>query len=286
VVTLSNGQSVALSISGVSFSGADSGDFGEVNNCPPTLAAGEICTINVTFSPLAAGARTATLNVTDSAGNSPQTISLTGTGVVPVILSPTSLAFGTVALGGSSTAPPVTLTNNQIVPLTNIGVAATAPFSQTNTCGTSLAAGAKCQITVTFSPTTVGLVTGAVTISDSAVGSPQSIAAKGTGAAPVVLTPASLSFGTVALGTPSTKTITLTNHQKTTLTVSALGIVGTDSGDFSQTNNCVPSVAAAGTCTINVTFTPSAKGTRVATLTITDSAVTSPQSAKLTGTGE
>jgi len=239
----------------------------------------------VTFAPTASGARSATLSVTDDAGNSPQTIPVNGTGVVPVTLSTSNLNFGNVPLGTSLTSV-VTLTNNQSVPLTGIKITTAAPFSQVNTCGTSIAAGATCKIKVTFSPTVTGAQSGTVTITDSAPNSPQTIAVKGSGLLPVTFLPSSMNFGTLTVGfTSSPMTISMTNHLKTTLSVASVSITGANSGDFAQTNNCTPSVAAGGTCLINVTFTPQAVGTRTGALTVTDNAVTSPQSVSLTGKG-
>jgi hypothetical protein len=181
----------------------------------------------------------------------------------------------------------VTLTNNQNVALTNISIVANAPFSQINTCGTSIAPGAKCKITVTFTPAVLGTKTGAVTISDSAATSPQTIAVRGTGASPVTFSPTSLSFGTVAVGNASSPLpTTLTNHQKTPLTINSISIIGTNSADFSQTNNCPGSLAAGGTCTISVTFSPRASGSRSGKLKIVDNAVNSPQNVALSGTGQ
>jgi hypothetical protein len=289
VVTLTNNQTTALTISSIGFTGADSGDFAQTNNCGTSVNAGSTCTINVTFDPAASGARTATLNVTDNAGNSPQTVSLSGTGIVPVTLSATSLSFGTVLVGASATAHPVTLTNNQTVSLTNINISVSgAAFSQVNTCGTSIGPGAQCSITVTFTPKASGAQTGTVTIADSASNSPQTISLKGSGELPVTLTPATLAFGTQTVGTTSApKTETVANNQKVTLDITSITITGNDAGDFTQTGTtCGSTLSAGAKCTITLTFTPAANGARTATLKLTDNATTSPQTAKLSGTGD
>ncbi len=79
-VTLTNNLPTTLTISGISFAGADPGDFAETNTCDGSVHAKGKCTISVTFTPKATGARTATLTVSDSANNSPQTVAVTGTG--------------------------------------------------------------------------------------------------------------------------------------------------------------------------------------------------------------
>jgi hypothetical protein len=288
VVTLTNNLTTTLTISSIGFTGTNSGDFAQTNNCGTSVNAGASCTINVTFTPAASGTRTATLNVTDNAGNSPQIVSLTGTGIVPVTLSTASISFGTVLVDSRATAAPVTLTNNQSVSLTNISITVTgAAYSQVNTCGTSIAAGAQCTITVTFAPKTSGSQTGMVTISDSALNSPQTISLKGAGELPVALSPGTLAFGTETVGvTSAPKTETVTNNQKATLDITSIAISGADASNFTETGTtCGSTLAAGAKCTITVTFTPSATGARSATLDITDSALTSPQTAKLTGTG-
>jgi hypothetical protein len=288
-VSLINNSSVTLNLANIGFTGSNSGNFSQNNNCGSAVAAGASCTINVAFSPNAAGTFTATLNVTDDAGNSPQTASVIGTGASPVTLSASSLTFGTVLVGGSSTAKPVTLTNNQSVALTNISISINNPnYSQVNTCGTSIAAGAKCTITVKFAPTTSGTQTGSVAISDSASGSPQTISLQGSGLLPVTLSPATLAFGNQTVGsTSAAKVATVTNNQKVALTISSVTFGGADPGDFGQSvNTCGNSLPANSKCTISITFTPQAKGARSATLNLNDSATTSPQTASLTGTGK
>jgi hypothetical protein len=289
VVTLVNNSSVTLTITSISFTGSNSSNFNQTNTCGGSVIAGGSCTISVTFTPNASGAFTATLNITDSASNSPQSVSLSGTGIVPVTLSTSSLSFGNVLVGSSSTAPAVTLTNHQSVSLTNIAITVTgAAFSQVNTCGSSIAAGAQCTVTVTFAPTTSGAQTGTVKITDSASNSPQTISLKGSGVLPVTLTPATLAFGDENVGTTSApETETVTNNQKVALTIDSITITGADEGDFAETGTtCGSTLAAGAKCTITLTFTPVATGARSATLKLTDSASTSPQTAKLTGTGE
>jgi hypothetical protein len=287
-VTLYNGLSTPISINNVFGGGADPGDFKQSNNCGSSLSAGASCTISISFDPTALGTRTATLNVSDTAPNSPQVIALSGTGSAPVTLSSTSLAFGAVLIKTTKTAPAITLSNLMDGPLTGISVAASGTgYSQTNTCGTSIAANSTCTITVAFEPTTPAKETGAITITYSAVNSPQTISLTGTGRLPVSVTPVNISFGTVSVGTTSSASkVTVTNNEKPSLTIKSLTFSGTDPKDFAETDDCIGAVAGGGTCTINVTFTPQATGDRTATLSITDNANTSPQTVKLAGTGD
>lgn len=287
-LTLTNAQSVTLNISSIGFSGANSGDFAQTNNCGGSLDPSASCTISVTFTPAGLGARAASINVNDDAANSPQTASLSGTGISPVTLSASSVNFGNVLVGSKATARSVTLTNNQNVPLTNISITivGSSAFSQVNTCGSSVPANGHCSISVTFAPNSGGRVTATVNISDSASNSPQTISLSGTGLQPISLSPSALSFGAQAVGTSSApKSIIVTNHEQITVNFTTIAITGVNMSDFSQTNNCT-SLTPGATCTVSVVFSPSASGARMATLTLTDSATNSPQTAKLTGTGQ
>lgn len=103
-----------------------------------------------------------------------------------------------------------------------------------------------------------------------------------TAPASVSLLPATLTFASQTVGTQSAAlTVTLQNPGGATLAVSNIQT----SGDFAETNNCPASVAALASCAITVTFTPTASGARLGTLTVTDNAANSPQTVPLSGTG-
>jgi hypothetical protein len=296
MVTLSNTGTATLTISSIAITGTNSGDFSQTNTCGASLAVGTNCSVSVTFKPTATGARSASLTITDNAANSPQSVSLTGTGTAPVVsLSPASVSFGNQPVGTSSTAHNVTLSNtgNAALTITNIVITGTnsGDFSQINTCPASpvtLSAGANCTISITFKPTATGSRSASVSITDNASGGPQSVSLSGTGtpAAPVVsLSPTILSFGNQHVGTSSTaQSVTLTNIGNATLTLS-MAITGANSSDFSETNTCGVLVAPGSNCTISVTFKPTAAGNRSASVTITDNAPGSPHSVPLTGSG-
>jgi hypothetical protein len=181
-VTLVNTGNAALTISTVSITGANASDFSPNNACGSSLAAGASCTVNVTFTPAAGGSRTASLTITDSAPGSPQSVSLSGTGLGPVAnLSLYALTFGSLAVGATSPAQTVTLMNTGSSPLNIMGIVASGDFGETNTCNMSLAAGGNCQISVTFSPTATGSLSGAVTVTYNGSGSPQTITLSGSG---------------------------------------------------------------------------------------------------------
>jgi hypothetical protein len=190
-MTLSNPGNAALSITGISVTGANASSFSQTNNCGASLAAAATCTITVTFTPASAASLTAAISVADNAAGSPQSAVVTGTGTVPLIpqavLSPTSLAFPSTTINTSATPLPVTLSNPGNTALTITGITVTganaSSFGQTNNCGASLAAGATCTITVTFTPTSAASFAAAISVADNAAGSPQSVAVTGTGSA-------------------------------------------------------------------------------------------------------
>jgi FG-GAP-like repeat/Abnormal spindle-like microcephaly-assoc'd, ASPM-SPD-2-Hydin/Beta-propeller repeat len=292
IATLTNTGTAALTINSIAISGANNGDFTETNNCGISLTPGATCNISVTFAPTAAGARLAAVTVTDNATGSPQTVTLTGTGTTPAgVASPANLTFGNQLVGSGSGAQVTALTNTGSATLTIASIAVTgansSDFSQSNNCGSSLGAGASCNISVTFSPQATGTRTASVTVSDNSSGGPQTVALTGIGVQPAIsLSPASLTFSSEGVGSKSAgKTVTLTNTGTATLTLTSIGITGTDSGDFSQTTTCGNSVTAGAKCTITVTFDPTASGARTASLSVVDNAPASPQTVALSGTG-
>ena len=279
VVTVKNNQATALAISGVSISA----NFSDTTTCTASLAAGASCTYTVTFIPAVVGSLTGSLSFT--AGGA-QNIALSGTSVAAVTVSPTALAFGNQATQTTSPSQTITVTNNQTTTLTGLSSSVTGTgFGRTTTCGSTLTVAThSCTISVTFSPTAMGPVTGNVTVNYTGSGSPQTVTLSGTGTNAVVLSPAVVDFGTQMLGmATAAQAITLNNAQNTALTISSIAIVGVT--DFTQTNNCGASLAAKASCTISAVFKPTVASNRVATLSVTDNATGSPHTMSLTGTG-
>jgi hypothetical protein len=216
-----------------------------------------------------------------------------GSGAVPLVnLSPASINFGQQATGVTSAAQSVTLSNvgTASLSLPSIIVVGNDPgdFAQTNNCGSSLASGASCNINVTFTPTTTGSRTATLMIYDNASGNPHTAGLSGTGiTAPVMsLSPTSMAWGYQVIGTPtSPESAMLANPGPLPTTVSSIALSGANPGDFSQTNNCGNSFAVGTDCYIYLTFTPTASGTRSASLVVTDNAGNSPQTISLSGAG-
>src|ERR1700688_2026906 len=284
-VTLKNSGNASLTITAIALTGTNSGDFPETTTCTSSLAAGASCTIKVQFKPSAIGARSAAVSITDNAAGSPQQVPLSGTGTTAEI-TPSSLSFGTLAVGLTSVVKTVTLKNLGTTAITITGAEA-GDFPKTATsCGSSLAAAASCAVRVTFKPTTTGARSANLTFTDNASGSPQQVPLSGTGTT-AELTPTSLSFGTLAVGlTSAVKTVTLKNVGTTAITITSIAVTGAEAGDFPKTaTSCGSSLAVAASCTVSVTFKPTTTGARSANLTFTDSAAGSPQQVPLSGTG-
>ena len=288
-VTLKNTGTAALAISSIAITGSNSTEFLKTaTTCAASLAVNATCTLSVDFKPAATGGRAAAISFTDNASGSPQQVPLSGTGTTAKF-TPTSVSFGDIAIGVTSAARTVTLTNIATTALSITAIAITgtnaADFVQTHTCGASLAAGAKCTFSVTFSPSATGARSASLSVTDNAAGSPQLIPLTGVGTT-AKLVPASLNFGSVTVGTTgAAKTVTLTNIATTALTITGISIVGTDAGDFLQTHTCGASLAAGASCTISVQFKPTMTGTRSASLNVTDNAAGSPQTVPVSGKG-
>src|SRR5579863_1549511 len=292
-VTLTNTGNASLVVNSISATG----DFTAVNTCNGSVGAGTNCSISITFKPSMAGFRTGSLTIADNSGNGTQVVALVGTGTVPTVtLSPTSVSFSGQPVGTTSTAVGVTLTNSGAAPLNITAIAASGDFKVapgTNCSTTSaLAAGASCTIEVSFVPTASGNRTGTLTITDNAPGSPQTVSLAGLGTAPIVqLSPMSYTFPGQVLGTTSPPLLVTVNNEggsplSAPLTITSL----TTSGDFAvlpsggsclTNNQYLPSQ----TCTVAVTFTPTAAGTRTGSLIVTDNAPDSPQTVALSGSG-
>jgi hypothetical protein len=202
-----------------------------------------------------------------------------------VALSNISLTFGLQLVGTTSSPQEVTLTNTGPIALNISSITASGDFLQENNCGSSLPAGESCTIRVAFRPSDKGVRSGAVTITDNAANSPQTIALTGTGTV-VQLSPMNLNFGNQRVGTISPPhSITLTNTGSAPLHIQGIAISGHNFGDFIETTTCGSSLPADTSCAIQVRFSPMATGPRQASLRVRDDGGGGTQDVKLTGTG-
>ncbi len=211
-----------------------------------------------------------------------------GGGTPAVTLSVSSLSFGKRVLGTSSAAKNVKLTNTGTAVLNISSITISGDYAiSAKTCGATVAVGASCTVSVTFTPTAIGIRNGILTFNDDAPTNPQTVQLKGTGTA-ISLSPTSLGFGTVAVGTTSAaKSITVKNVGTALVTFTGFSIGGTNPGDFQISGNtCGSSLAGGASCVVSIQFKPTATGTRKGTLRVADNGGGSPQTAALTGTGQ
>jgi uncharacterized repeat protein (TIGR03803 family) len=196
VVTLKNTSTttaVTITAGGITFAGTNPTSFIQTaTTCGSTLAAGASCTISVAFKPAASGALSGRLSVADSGAGSPQTVALTGTGLLPAptaTLTPSTLTFPTTTVGDSSVVQVVTLKDTSTTTALVIGSIVTnwpsgpqSFFAYTTTCPSTLAAGASCTVSITFKPAATGPLSATLSITDNATGSPQQVTLSGIGA--------------------------------------------------------------------------------------------------------
>jgi hypothetical protein len=188
VFTNSKAQTVTVTNTGVGILSitniALTGPFTQTNTCGSNVNAGSTCTLTVIFRPTTAGSITGSLSLTDNAPDSPQTINLKGTGTY-ILFNPSTFNFGNQPVGTKSLPKKITLSNkgSVAVSITKISLigANAGDFAETNTCGNSVAAGASCFITVTFTPSAAGKRTANVSVIDNGGGSPQTVSLTGTG---------------------------------------------------------------------------------------------------------
>jgi len=270
-VTVENDNDVAIPITSLTVTGP----FAIVTNaCGTTsLAAKTDCAIRLAFSPTSTGPASGALTLIDSAGT--QTVLLSGTGTAPAedTLSPASLTFPGTIIGATSAAQPVTLTNGGGNPLTSVAVSVSGPFQQTNNCTTQVAAGGYCSINVTYLASKAGNESGTLTVAD--IMRTQTVSLTGTGLLPPVFTvnPTSLTFAAQPVQVASApQTLNITNSGGATMANVGFQITGAGATSFTTAaNTCGATLAKGSSCSIRVTFKPTANGATQATLTITSS---------------
>jgi len=301
LVTLTNSGTANAGISSLSFSGTNADDFvvatgGPCTSTPFTLAPAAQCTVAITFTPAAGGRAAASLVIADNALDSPQTVTLSGAGDQPVVtLSARGLTFSAQVVGTTSTAQTETITNTGTADLSISTVAISGTnagdFSKSaDTCtGATVAPTHTCAVSITFAPSAAGGRSASLNFTDNAGGNPQVVNLSGTGTAPALhLAVSTLSFGNQLLSTTSAaKVETVTNIGNANLIISTATIGGTNASDFTRgTNTCTgATVAPSQTCSVSVTFRPSAAGNRSASLSFADNAAGTPQAVSLMGTG-
>jgi FG-GAP-like repeat/Abnormal spindle-like microcephaly-assoc'd, ASPM-SPD-2-Hydin/FG-GAP repeat len=216
--------------------------------------------------------------------NAAFTTTMLNTGVAS--FSPTApIVFPSQLFNTKSAAQVLTLTNIGTAPLSISSITVSGQFQVSDTCGSSLAAGAKCNISAAFQPKSAGKHTGLITLIDGASSKPQVIEVSGNGTA-IKVSPTNLRFGSQKVGTKSApQVLTATNEGSKAVQFGNAYIGGKDKKDFTETDTCSGQTIQPGaSCTAMVTFTPTKTGARSATFNFMTQG-TSPAPATLTGTG-
>ncbi|HEY9646468.1 MAG TPA: choice-of-anchor D domain-containing protein, partial [Chroococcidiopsis sp.] len=313
-VTLTNTGSQPLTIQQLLVSGDPVIDFQTQDDCTTApLPPGDDCTVTVQFAPQQLGGRQSTLTLVDGQGLAHPILALSGTGQaaptnVALKVEPSRLNFGRQSVERPSAPQSLTLTNTGTLPIVLKGVSPLGEhrfdFQVSNTCtDVTLAPGKTCTVEVTFNP--LGTDTRSATVAiaglpvDPATPEPEqrlwTIPITGVGVATsstptptatLQLDPARVSFGAQTVDSRSEpRTLTLSNSGNATLQLGEIAPVGDDASQFAVVNDCGRSLPAGAECVVTVRFTPSAEGDRSAYLSIPNSASATPRLVSLTGTG-
>jgi hypothetical protein len=255
---------------------------------PMTVAPGGTSTFTVGFTPTAAGSMAGSVTLVNNSPSSPLVVALTGTGVASALqltTSPTALSFGNIATGTSTTqSVTVTNTGNSSVTISQISESGTGFSVAGITVPLALTTGQSTTFSVTFDPATTGSLSGSVTITSNATNSPATIALSGTGVqAQISVTPASVSFGNVSVGVSNTQSLTIKNTGTANLSVSQAVLSGSG---YTLSGLTVPlTVAAGGSSTFTIGFTPASVSSFTGSLTLVSNTTNSPLIVALSGAG-
>ena len=294
-ITITNTGTVASGSLSVQATGSDPTQFTKATDtCSgQTLAGGATCTLGIKFAPTTAGAKSAGFTVLGNPGGSVTSI-VTGTAAAAAQLAvvPTTLDFGSVVQGSTSTNATITVVNSGGSPTGAIttaitGTAASAFAVATSNC-TTLAAQSSCTIVLRYTPSALGAQAATLTISGTPGGS-VTTSLKGTGVVSGQLTinPTTQAFANTLVGsTTAATTFTITNTAGTSAGPLSVQFTGANAGEFhfGTTGTTCPNavVPAAGSCTVTVVFAPTSVGSKTAGLLVTGGGTIS---ASLSGNG-
>jgi hypothetical protein len=283
-VTVTNTGSTVLTVGPQTITGSPDLTIGGTT-CS-TVNPGSSCTVTVRFAATTLGAQTATLTVPHNAAGGPATVTVTGTGIAPqAVVTPTSIDYGSVLVGAVVTRT-VTISNPGTAPLVvgTSAVTGSADFTVSATTCATVAPGASCTVTVRLLPTGTGGRTGTLTLSHNAAGGPATVTLTGTGTAAVAtVTPSSLAFGNVAVGSTGLRTVTVGNTGNSPLVLGNPTVTG--SPRFTVSANTCGTVQPGSTCAVTVRVAPTAAGALTGTLTLPHNGIGGSSTVSLSATG-
>ncbi|MBI3765914.1 MAG: choice-of-anchor D domain-containing protein [Ignavibacteriales bacterium] len=238
-------------------------------------------TFYISFSPTSSGLKTASIVFVHDGSSSPDTLSVSGTGVISSFLVSPSINFGNLVVG-SSKEDSVTVSNEGNLILHIDSVKSDQDEFSVSPTMDSIAPGEGKKFYITFYPTSVGLVTGHVLFHHDGSSSPDTVLVTGTGVTPgFSITPASLAFGNIPIMTTKQDSVLVTNNGTSILTITS--VIAND-GDYTV----IPTTAAlepSEVQTFYIFFHPTLVGSHAGTVIFTHDASTSPTSVPVTGTG-
>jgi len=292
-VRLTNAGTANLSISSTSLAGINANQFSMVSGSGAgTLRPNDFRDITLRFLPSSAGNQAVFFILASSAASTPDTVTLTGAGVEPLVsFSNTNLQYGNVLVNADADLT-VRLTNTGTADLSISNVSLVGPnanqFSIVNIGGAgTLAPNAFLDITLRFSPTSAGNKIGYFVLASNAVSTPDTVALAGTGIAPLVsFSSADLQYGNVLVNAIADLTVRLTNTGTADLSISSTGLAGANANQFS-----IVAGGGAGTLRpnafrdITLRFSPTSTGNKNTYFVLTNNAASTPDSVTLTGTG-
>ena len=294
-LTISNPSVLALTVSATTLTGDFVRNGGTCSLSDPfTIVPGGSCTLDLAFAPQRLGRRAGTLSVTSNATTTSKSALLSGTSTVPALgFGPASLSFADQLVATTSSSQSLTLTNPGTAPLL---LNAVTPSSEYQVVGTTcaqpypatLAPGASCTVSLSFTPQASGARPGTLTVSSNVPGSPYSARLSGKGLAPAVaFDAANVNFSGQPFTTSATRTVTVTNTGNAPLTISGLNVSGTSfarAAGGSCATSFPATLAAGASCTVVLDFTPVAV-TSSGTLTLTSNAPGGTATLPLSGVG-
>ncbi len=299
--TVKNTGAAPLTLGSFTTGGIAPLDFKRSGSCKPalSLAPNTTCTVRYAFQPTATGTRRARLTIASDASNGNLVLALAGTGAATgapaVTLSAATLDFGNQSVGVASAVHRLTLKNTGSDTLALSGIGSTAPFSTTHNCGTAVAPGGSCRLSVVFTPTATGAATGSLTITSNAASSPNTVTLAGSGVAlagAVVLaapTSSALAFPETDAGNRAApQSVTVENQGPTAVTLTRWRFSGAQAADFSADarSGCAVGqvLPVQGRCSLEIAFHPAAAGERRAQLQVLSTGSATP-ALELSGSG-